>query len=41
MDTPLTIASYGGHSDVVKELVIAGANINHQDKVNYTIKVNY
>ena len=39
MDTPLTKASHKGHSDVVKELVTAEANINHQNKVNYTCKI--
>ena len=31
--TPLIISSHFGHSEVVRELLEGGANINHQDKV--------
>ena len=31
--SPLIAASYGGHLDVVKTLIEAGANVNHTSKV--------
>ena len=34
-DTPLTVASYLGHKEVVQVLLEAGAHVNHQDKVLY------
>ena len=31
--TPLVIASYNGHLEIVKSLIEAGANVNHTTKV--------
>ena len=36
--TPLVISSYRGHSKKVTILLEAGANINHQTKVRYSLE---
>ena len=34
--SPLWIASFSGHLNVVKMLLAGGANVNQADKVGYT-----
>lgn len=35
-DTALTVACAGGHEDLVKLLLVRGANIEHRDKKGFT-----
>ena len=35
-ESPLILASYGGHLEIVKLLLDKGAEVNHQNKVSYS-----
>ena len=36
--SPLIVSASGGHTDIVVELIAAGANLDHQNKV-YTLSL--